>query len=97
MAVPVSVRADVPDVPFDESMPIKFWKVTALEAMRLVVDAVVAVIIVVEAPPFIEKRPEVIVDDAFDRKPFVNVARPVRFSVEVAVIAPPKKLVPLVY
>ena len=43
------MRAVVPDVPFDESIPIKFWKVTAPLAMRSVVEAVTAVTIVVEA------------------------------------------------
>ena len=36
-----------------------------------------AVMLVVEAPPLAEKRPLVIVDDAFERKPPVKVARPV--------------------
>mgnify|MGYP001564061632 CR=1 FL=1 len=49
LAVPVSVLADTPVVPFEERIPIKFWKVTPAEAMRLVVDAVVAVMAVVDA------------------------------------------------
>ena len=43
------MRAEVPDVPLDESIPTRFWNVTDAEAMRSVVDAVVAVTIVVEA------------------------------------------------
>jgi hypothetical protein len=35
-----------------------------------------------------EKRPDVIVDDAFERKPLVNVARPVCASVPVWVVLP---------
>mgnify|MGYP003394462187 CR=1 FL=1 len=70
-------------------MPRRFWKVTAFDAMRFVVDAIpLAVMLVVEAPPFIENKPEVIVDDAFERKPFVNVARPVCKSVPVWVVSP---------
>lgn len=49
LAVPVSVRAVTPELPFDESIPIKFWKVTAALAIKLVVEAVVAVTIVVDA------------------------------------------------
>ena len=43
---------------------------------------------VVDAPPFIENNPLVIVDDAFERKPLVNVARPVCRSVPVCVVSP---------
>ena len=49
LVVPVSVRTETPEVPFDESIPTRFWKVTAPEAMRFVVEAVTAVTIVVEA------------------------------------------------
>ena len=44
-----------PLVPLEESIPTKFWKVTAAEAMRFVVEAVVAVIIVVEAYGIVER------------------------------------------
>ena len=43
----------------------------------------VLLITVVDAPPFAEKRPEVTVDDAFERKPFIKVARPVCVRVPV--------------
>src|SRR3989338_8299090 len=43
---------------------------------------------VVDAPPFMEKSPDVIVDEALERKPFVNVARPVCVSVPVCVVLP---------
>lgn len=46
-----------------------------------------AVRFVVEAPPFAEKRPEVIVEDALERNPFVNVARPVCVRVPATVNA----------
>src|SRR3989338_4469985 len=36
-----------------------------------------AVKLVVDAPPFMEKRPFVMVDEAFEMKPLVKVARPV--------------------
>ena len=36
-----------------------------------------AVKLVVDAPPFMENKPLVIVDDASERKPFVKVTRPV--------------------
>ena len=36
----------------------------------------VAVRLVVEAPPFMERRPDVIVDEALERKPLVNVVNP---------------------
>ena len=38
---------------------------------------------VVDAPPFMEKSPLVIVEEALDRKPLENVARPVDVSVEL--------------
>ena len=80
----------------------------AVVAKRLVVVAVpkypvpLAVKFVVDAPPFIERRPAVMVEEAFDRKPLVKVVRPLmpnvpRFAVcekrfvELAVVA--KKLV----
>ena len=40
MVVPVRVRADIPEVPFEARIPVRFWKVTAALAMRLVVEAV---------------------------------------------------------
>ena len=36
-----------------------------------------AVMLVVEAPPFIENNPDVMVEEALERKPFVKVERPV--------------------
>lgn len=78
MAVPVRVLAVVPEMPFDESMPIRFWKVTPELAMRFVVDAVVAVIAVVLA------NGNVLADVA------VDVIAPAVESVDAAVIAPPK-------
>jgi len=80
-AVPVSVRAETPDVPFDESIPIKFWKVTAPLAIRFVVEAVTAVSIVVEAYGAVRR--------AVDGR----VREPVEENVEVAV--PPKYAVPV--
>src|SRR3989338_888066 len=47
-----------------------------------------AVKFVVLAPPFMENNPAVIVDDALEMKPFVNVARPVCVSVPVCVVLP---------
>ena len=47
-----------------------------------------AVKFVVDAPPEAVKRPEVIVDEAFERKPLVNVARPVEVRVEVRLSVP---------
>src|SRR3989344_3977915 len=47
-----------------------------------------AVMLVVEAPPFIENNPDVMVEEALERKPFVNVARPVCVSVPVCVVLP---------
>jgi len=47
-----------------------------------------AVKLVVLAPPFAEKRPEVTVDDARERKPLANVARPVCVNVPRTVSAP---------
>src|SRR3989338_5325418 len=44
--------------------------------------------LVVEAPPFIENNPDVMVEEALERKPFVNVARPVCVSVPVCVVLP---------
>ena len=41
------------------------------------------------APPDIVKSPLVIVDEALERKPFVNVPRPVCVSVPVCVVSPP--------
>jgi len=38
---------------------------------------------VVDAPPFIEKSPLVMVDDALERNPLEKVARPVEVSVEL--------------
>ena len=84
MAVPVRVRAETPEAPFEESMPSRFWKVTTALAMRLVELAVVAVSIVVEA------YGKTLADVA------VDVMAPAMASVLVAVIAPPKKEVPLV-
>lgn len=63
----------------------------AVVAKRLVVVAVpkypvpLAVKFVVDAPPFIEKSPLVIVEEELERKPFVKVARPVEVSVELRV------------
>lgn len=45
-----------------------------------------AVKLVVDAPPFIEKSPEVIVEEARERKPFVNVVRPVTESAPANVL-----------
>ena len=47
-----------------------------------------AVKLVVDAPPIIEKRPLVMVEDACDRKPDGSVRKPVESNVLVAV--PPK-------
>ena len=47
-----------------------------------------AVRLVVEAPPFIEKSPVVMVEEAFERKPLPKVARPVRFEVPEVVNVP---------
>src|SRR3989344_8659551 len=47
-----------------------------------------AVKLVVEAPPFMLNSPLVIVEEALERKPFVNVARPVCVSVPVCVVLP---------
>src|SRR3989338_7009660 len=47
-----------------------------------------AVKFVVEAPPFALKSPLVMVEEALERKPFVNVARPVCVSVPVCVVLP---------
>src|SRR3989344_6668822 len=43
---------------------------------------------VVDAPPDIVKSPDVMVDEALERKPLVNVARPVCDSVPVCVVSP---------
>ena len=81
LAVPVSVLAVTPLVPFEESMPSRFWNVTPAEAMRLVVDAVVAVSIVVEAY------------GAVRRATVGRVREPLDVNVLVAV--PPKYAVPV--
>src|ERR1700686_849053 len=47
-----------------------------------------AVKLVVEAPPFAEKSPEVIVELASERKPLVKVARPVWVTVPFTVSEP---------
>ena len=39
----------------------------------------------VDAPPFIENNPDVMVEEALDIKPLVNVARPVCVRVELTV------------
>ena len=63
------------EVKTDEPAKYAFW-----ETKRLVVDA----------PPFIEKSPVVMVDEAFEMKPLVKVARPVEVKV------PPRLKVPIV-
>lgn len=61
---------------------------------RLVLVAVLkypiplAVKLVVEAPPFMEKSPEVTVEEALERNPLENVARPVCVSVPVWMALP---------
>src|SRR3989338_8437657 len=47
-----------------------------------------AVKLVVEAPPFALNSPLVMVEEALERKPLVNVARPVCVSVPVCVVLP---------
>ena len=47
-----------------------------------------AVMLVVLAPPDIVKSPAVMVDDALERKPLVNVARPVCVGVPERVVLP---------
>ena len=44
-----------------------------------------AVKFVVLAPPFMENKPLVMVEEALERKPLVKVARPVCVSVELTV------------
>ena len=64
------------------------------ETVRFVVDAVakypvpLAVMLVALAPPFIENSPLVIVDDAFNMRPLVKVARPVWVRMPVCVVFP---------
>ena len=70
------------------------------ETVRLVVDAVAkypvpdAVKAVVEAPPFILKRPLVIVEEALEMKPLVKVVRPVCVKVPFTVRLLPKVAAP---
>src|SRR3989344_3240970 len=52
-----------------------------------------AVMLVVEAPPFMEKRPDVMVDDAVEMKP-AKVERPLTPRVEESVAAPEAASVP---
>ena len=51
---------------------------------------------VVLAPPFIEKRPVVMVEEAFEIKPFVNVPNPVNVEAPVTARVPPKMPLPVV-
>ena len=75
------VVATTPPVAFVERRPLRIP-----DTVRFVVDAVLkkpvplAVMFVVDAPPFIEKSPEVMVEDAVERKP-ANVERPETFVV----------------
>src|SRR3989338_5091769 len=55
-----------------------------------------AVKLVVEAPPFMLNSPLVIVEEALERKPFLNVARPVCVSVPVCVVLPETVSEPIV-
>src|SRR3989344_5466074 len=75
------MRAVVPDVPFDESIPTRFWKVTAAEAMRLVVEAVVAVAIVVDAYGAVRRAVDGRVREPVEEK--VDVAVPPKYAVPV--------------
>ena len=91
LVVVPDVRERVPrvDRPFTLSAP-KF-AVLAFDVVEVAVlkyPVPLAVMLVVDAPPDIVKSPLVMVEEALERKPFVNVARPVCVSVPVCVVLP---------
>ena len=79
-AIVLADRRLVPIVVVETSLPV--LSVPKRELVREVKYVLpVLVKLVVLAPPFIERRPEVIVEEALERKPLVNVARPEAASV----------------